>query len=81
MDVLANKLSSVGLDVYPNEPEINPKLLEFEHVTLLPHVGTASRDTQHKMEVRALTNLRDFFTQGKGGDLIPEMRSASSILT
>jgi hypothetical protein len=37
-------------------------------------MGTENQDSQKKMEVRALTNLRDFLTKGKGGDLIPEMR-------
>jgi lactate dehydrogenase-like 2-hydroxyacid dehydrogenase len=67
-------LSSVGLDVYPNEPKVNPRLLKFSQLTLLPHMGTENQDSQKKMEVRALMNLRDFLTKGKGGDLIPEMR-------
>jgi len=67
-------LSSVGLDVYPDEPNVNPRLLEFPQLTLLPHMGTENQDSQKKMEVRALSNLRDFLTKGKGGDLIPEMR-------
>jgi len=68
------QLASVGLDVFPNEPEVNPRLLEFPQVALLPHMGTENQDSQRRMEVRALTNLRDFFTKGKGSDLIPEMR-------
>jgi len=67
-------LSSVGLDVYPNEPNVNPRLLEFPTVTLLPHMGTENQDSQRRMEVRALTNLRDFLVKGAGSDLIPEMR-------
>jgi glyoxylate reductase len=68
------QLASVGLDVYPNEPQVNPRLLEFPHITLLPHMGTETQDSQRKMEVRALTNLKDFLTKGRGSDLIPEMR-------
>ncbi|KIK69048.1 hypothetical protein GYMLUDRAFT_213990 [Collybiopsis luxurians FD-317 M1] len=68
-------LASVGLDVYPNEPEVNPKLLEFPYITLVPHMGTETRDTQRKMEVRALTNIRDFLTTGKGKDIVLEYRS------
>ncbi|KAJ3833920.1 hypothetical protein EV361DRAFT_890973 [Lentinula raphanica] len=68
-------LASVGLDVYPNEPEVNPKLLEFPHVTLLPHMGTETQDTQHKMEVRALKNIQDYLKTGSGKDIIPEMKS------
>jgi glyoxylate reductase len=65
----------VGLDVYPNEPEVNPRLLEFDNVTLLPHMGTETRDSQKKMELRALGNLKDFLVRGSGNDLVVEMRS------
>ncbi|KAI0767025.1 D-isomer specific 2-hydroxyacid dehydrogenase [Fomes fomentarius] len=65
-------LGGIGLDVYPDEPEVNPRLLEFSNATLLPHMGTETCDSQKKMEVRALTNLRDYLTKGKGSDIIPE---------
>jgi len=67
-------LASVGLDVFPNEPQVNPRLLEFPNITLVPHMGTENRDTQRKMEVRALTNLRDFLTVGRGCDVVVEMK-------
>lgn len=47
-------------------------MLEFPNATLLPHMGTETCDSQKKMEVRALTNLRDYLTKGKGSDIIPE---------
>ncbi|TBU23809.1 D-isomer specific 2-hydroxyacid dehydrogenase [Dichomitus squalens] len=65
-------LGAVGLDVYPNEPKVNLRLLEFPNATLLPHMGTETCDSQKKMEIRALTNLRDYLTVGKGSDIIPE---------
>lgn len=69
-------LAAAGLDVFPNEPEVNPRLLEFPQVTLLPHMGTENQDSQRKMEVRALANLRDFLTIGRGKDLVPECQRA-----
>jgi len=68
-------LAAAGLDVFPNEPKVNPRLLDFPQVTLLPHVGTENQDTQRKMEVRALTNLKDFLTTGMGNDLVIEYKS------
>ncbi|KAF8161254.1 D-isomer specific 2-hydroxyacid dehydrogenase [Crassisporium funariophilum] len=68
-------LGAAGLDVFPNEPEVNPRLLDFPQVTLLPHMGTENQDTQRNMEVRALTNLRDFLTAGMGKDLVIEFKS------
>lgn len=67
-----SQLGGVGLDVYPNEPEVNPRLLEFPNATLLPHMGTETCDSQKKMEIRALTNLHDYLTKGQGSDIIPE---------
>jgi len=66
-------LGAVGLDVYPNEPAVNPRLFDFPNATLLPHVGTETCDTQKKMEIRALTNIRDYLVKGKGIDVVPEL--------
>ncbi|GJJ08475.1 hypothetical protein Clacol_002693 [Clathrus columnatus] len=65
-------LSAAGLDVYPNEPEINPRLLDFPQVTILPHMGTETEESQRSMEVRALNNLKDYLENGTGKDIIPE---------
>lgn len=75
-NALLLQLAAAGLDVFPNEPEVNPRLLEFPQVTLLPHMGTENQDSQRKMEVRALANLRDFLTIGRGKDLVPECQRA-----
>lgn len=68
-------LSAAGLDVYPDEPKVNSRLLELPQVTLLPHMGTATRDSRYNMEVQALTNLRDFLLTGMGKDLVVEYQS------
>ncbi|KAF8222879.1 2-hydroxyacid dehydrogenase [Tricholoma matsutake] len=72
-------LAAVGLDVFPNEPQVNPRLLEFPQVTLLPHMGTENQDSQRKMEVRALTNLRDYIVKGMGQDLVGEFKNAPKL--
>jgi len=73
-------LGAVGLDVYPNEPEVNPRFLDFPNATLLPHMGTVTRDTERKMEVRTLTNIRDYLVKGKGIDIVPELRDLGAKL-
>lgn len=75
----SNQLAAVGLDVFPNEPQVNPRLLEFPQVTLLPHMGTENQDSQRKMEVRALTNLRDYIVKGMGQDLVGEFKNAPKL--
>ncbi|KII95713.1 hypothetical protein PLICRDRAFT_97913 [Plicaturopsis crispa FD-325 SS-3] len=67
-------LSNVGLDVFPEEPKVNPRLIEFPQVVLLPHMGTDTLDTERTMEVRALTNLRDYLLVGAGKDIVPELK-------
>jgi len=36
----SGKLHGVGLDVFPDEPNVNPELFKHSNVTLLPHMGT-----------------------------------------
>jgi glyoxylate reductase len=64
--------------VYPDEPNVTPELLDFPQVTLLPHMGTETQESQRGMEVRALQNLRDFFLEGTGKDIIPEHKDVIS---
>ena len=35
-------LGAAGLDVYENEPEVSPRLLEAPRCVLLPHIGSAT---------------------------------------
>ena len=72
--IIPKQLSAVGLDVFPNEPSINPRLLQLPQATLLPHMGTETQESQKKMEIRALTNLRDYLTRGFGSDVVPELK-------
>lgn len=60
VEALANgKVRSVGLDVYENEPEIEQGLLDNPKVCLLPHIGTATWETQKEMEQLVLENLKN----------------------
>ena len=50
------RLAGAGLDVYEHEPRITPALLDLPNVVLLPHVGSATRDTRTRMAVLAARN-------------------------
>ncbi|RHZ62311.1 60S ribosomal uL22 domain-containing protein [Aspergillus thermomutatus] len=47
----SGKVMSAGLDVYENEPEIEAGLVNNPRVMLLPHIGTATYETQKEMEL------------------------------
>ena len=50
-------LAGAGLDVFPQEPKIPEELLALENVVLLPHLGSATRETRVAMGERALANV------------------------
>ena len=57
-DALADRsIFAAGLDVYEEEPEVHPKLMELENVVLAPHIGSASVETRDKMAALAAENL------------------------
>ena len=51
-------LGGAGLDVYEFEPEINSTLLKLKNVILLPHIGSATRDTRSAMACMAANNVK-----------------------
>jgi glyoxylate reductase len=58
-DALGNgRIFAAGLDVYEEEPRVDPKLLGLENVVLAPHIGSASIETRDKMATLAAENLR-----------------------
>jgi lactate dehydrogenase-like 2-hydroxyacid dehydrogenase len=42
-------VAAAGLDVYNNEPRLNPAYLTLENVVLLPHLGSATTETRDAM--------------------------------
>ncbi|UKZ54421.1 hypothetical protein TrVGV298_008229 [Trichoderma virens] len=70
----SGKIWSVGLDVYEKEPAINPKLISHPGAVLLPHIGTATIDTQKEMEILVIDNVKSAITQGKFLTQVPEQK-------
>lgn len=47
--LLSGHLGGVGLDVYDGEPDVNPAWFTAPNAVLLPHLGSATRETREAM--------------------------------
>jgi len=56
----AGELAGAGLDVFENEPAINPKLLKLDNVVLLPHMGSATIEGRIDMGEKVIINIKTF---------------------
>ncbi|MBI4724998.1 MAG: D-glycerate dehydrogenase [Rhodomicrobium sp.] len=56
----AGEIAGAGLDVFENEPAINPKLLKNSKVVVLPHLGSATIEGRLDMGEKVIINIRTF---------------------
>ena len=54
------KIAGAGLDVYENEPNVNPAFFELENVVLAPHMGSATEEARYQMGEKVLINIKTF---------------------
>lgn len=66
----SGRLFAAGLDVFNNEPDIHPGYRALDNVFLLPHIGSATRETRAAMGFRALDNLDAIFAGREPGDRV-----------
>ena len=62
--LIRRKIYAVGLDVYKNEPNLNPGYLKIKTAFILPHLGSATKDTRIAMANLAIDNIDEFFKTG-----------------
>ena len=68
------EIAGAGLDVYENEPAINPKLLKLPNVVLLPHMGSATVESRIDMGEKVIINIKTFMDGHRPPDrVIPAM--------
>ena len=58
------KVYAVGLDVYKNEPNLNPGYLKHKSAFILPHLGSATKETRIAMANLAIDNIDEFLKTG-----------------
>jgi len=66
-------IKGAGLDVFEDEPNVPPALLALDNVVLLPHVGSATRETRGAMGDLCKANLDQWFDRRSVLTLIPEL--------
>jgi gluconate 2-dehydrogenase len=64
------RLAAAGLDVFENEPGLNPALTGLKNVVLTPHIASSSAATRHAMAMLAARNLVAALTTGNPPNLL-----------
>jgi len=67
--IRSGHIKGAALDVYENEPDINPELIGMENVVLTPHIASGTYEARNKMGEQAVSAILDF-AQGKAPENI-----------
>ena len=52
-----NEIAGAALDVFENEPDMEPGLTDLDNVIIVPHIGSATLDTRTAMGNIAVENI------------------------
>jgi len=63
-------LDGAALDVFDNEPNINPELVSMENVILTPHIASATWEARNKMGEQAVTAILDTLSDKKPQNMV-----------
>ena len=58
-------IAGAALDVFEREPEVTDALLELDNVVLVPHLGSATRETREAMGMLCVDALRAVLLEGR----------------
>lgn len=59
--LVERRIAGAGLDVFENEPNVPEALFALDNVVLVPHIGSATRETRQAMHDLAWGNLEAHF--------------------
>lgn len=54
----SGRLAGAGLDVYPDEPDVDSRLIRHPNVMTLPHIGSATREGREASGLKVIANIR-----------------------
>lgn len=72
-----DRIAGAGLDVFEQEPTVNPKLLKLAakgKVVILPHMGSATIEGRIDMGEKVIINIRTFFDGHRPPDRVLPQR-------
>ena len=68
------EIAGAGLDVYEHGTSVNPRLRELPNVVLLPHMGSATRESRIEMGEKVIVNIKTFADGHRPPDqVVPSM--------
>ena len=71
----AGEIAGAGLDVFEDRHQTNPRLRELANVVLLPHMGSATRESRLEMGEKVIINIKTFEDGHRPPDLVvPSMQ-------
>ncbi|MFC1710428.1 2-hydroxyacid dehydrogenase [Patescibacteria group bacterium] len=65
-------VAGAALDVYDNEPNIDPELIGMENVILTPHIASATVEARDKMGDQAVTSIIEVLSGKKPENIVNE---------
>ena len=61
---------AVGLDLFDGEPKVDPRYLQLQNATLLPHIGSSPKEARVAMGQKVLANIEAVARNATPPDLI-----------
>lgn len=71
-------LAGAGLDVYPDEPNVDERLLKHPNVMTLPHIGSATAEGREASGEKVIANIRFWVDGHRPPDQVLEALIAAS---